>query len=90
VTETSRRVSGQGARAARVPVPKWRVTLVVDPTMCDAHGVCAELFPEWVTLDPWGFPIIDQEAIPPALVDHARRAVLACPRLALHLVERRR
>jgi ferredoxin len=47
------------------------------------------LFPEWVTLDPWGYPIIDKEAIPPALIDHARRAVLACPRLALHLIERR-
>jgi ferredoxin len=80
VTETSRRVSGQGARGARVPVPKWRVTLVVDPTLCDGHGVCAELFPEWVALDPWGFPIIDKEEIPPALVDHARRAVAACPR----------
>jgi len=88
VTETSRRVSGEGARA-RVPVPNCRATLVVDPTLCDAHGVCAELFPEWVTLDPWGYPIISEEAIPPALTDHARRAVLACPRLALHLIERR-
>ncbi len=69
--------------------PKWRVTLVVDPTLCDGHGVCAELFPERVKLDPWGFPIIDGEAIPPVLTEHARRAVAACPRVALHLVERR-
>jgi ferredoxin len=69
------------------PSPKWRVTLVVDPTECDGHGVCAELIPERIKMDHWGFPIIDNEDIPPALADHARRAVASCPRLALHLVE---
>jgi ferredoxin len=51
--------------------------------------VCAELFPERVTIDGWGYPIIDDEEIPLVLSDHARRVVAACPRLALHLVERR-
>ena len=86
----TRRVSGQGARVTGASVPKWRVTLVVDPTLCDGHGVCAELFPEGVTMDHWGYPIIDKDEIPPALADHARRAVVACPQLALHLVEVRR
>jgi ferredoxin len=86
----SRRVSGQGARVGAAPVARWRVTLVVDPTLCDGHGVCAELFPEGVTMDHWGYPIIDREEIPPGLGEHARRAVAACPRLALHLVEVRR
>jgi ferredoxin len=85
----TRRVSGQGARVTGRSVPKWRVTLVVDPTLCDGHGVCAELFPERVTIDGWGYPIIDDEEIPLVLSDHARRVVAACPRLALHLVERR-
>ncbi len=85
----TRRVGGPGVPVAP-PVSKWRVTLVVDPTRCDGHGVCAELFPEWVKVDHWGYPVIDQEAIPAALVDHARRAVAACPRMALHLVEGRR
>lgn len=67
-----------------------RMTLLVDPTACDAHGVCAELFPERVRRDPWGYPIIDREDIPPALEGHAQRAADACPRLALHLVEERR
>jgi ferredoxin len=62
--------------------------LVVDPTACDGHGVCAELFPEWVTLDRWGYPMISGEVIPANLVEHAERAVIACPRLALHLVAR--
>jgi ferredoxin len=68
---------------------KRKLTMVVDPIMCDGHGVCAELFPERVRMDPWGFPIVDNEVIPTQLEDHAHRAVSSCPRLALHLVERR-
>ena len=59
--------------------------LRVDPILCDAHGVCAELFPERVSLDDWGYPIIGDEPIGPDLVAHARRAVTACPVLALTL-----
>ena len=57
----------------------------VDPVACKAHGMCAELFPERVRLDDWGYPIIDASAIPDALLEHARRAVSECPRTALHL-----
>jgi ferredoxin len=68
---------------------KKRLSLVVDATACDGHGVCAELFPEHVTLDRWGFPVVDGGEIHPRLRQHADRAVSACPRLALHLVESR-
>lgn len=60
--------------------------LRVDPIVCDGHGLCAELFPERVRLDDWGYPIIDGRPIPPELEDHATRAVEACPVLALALV----
>jgi ferredoxin len=60
-------------------------TLVVDPIACDGHGVCSELFPERVTLDDWGFPLIDGTPIPKPLEEHARRAVAECPKLALRL-----
>jgi ferredoxin len=66
-----------------------RVRIVVDPIMCDGHGLCAELFPERIHLDPWGYPIIDDKEIPLPLREHAQRAVASCPRLALHLVESR-
>ena len=66
-----------------------RLALVTDPTTCDGHGVCAELFPERIRLDPWGYPIVDGHDIPGHLEEHARRAAAACPRLALHLMERR-
>ena len=52
--------------------------LIVNMIECEAHGVCAELFPERVQLDEWGYPIIDDEPIPTALLKHAptRRAEL--------------
>jgi ferredoxin len=59
--------------------------LRVNPITCKAHGLCAELFPEWISRDDWGYPIIDQRPIPPALLDHAHRAAEACPTLALLL-----
>lgn len=40
-------------------------------------------------MDRWGYPIIDQKDIPLQLGEHADRAVSSCPRLALHLIERR-
>jgi len=61
----------------------------VNPIACVGHGLCAELFPEWIRLDEWGYPIIRDGEIPPALEAHARRAADACPTLAL-LLERDR
>lgn len=59
--------------------------ILVDFIACDGRGVCAELFPERITLDEWGFPIVSAEEIPPELMAHAKRAVAACPVLALRL-----
>ena len=57
--------------------------LHVDPIACDGHGLCAELFPERITLDDWGYAVVDPTPIPRALVGHARRAVAMCPKAAL-------
>ncbi len=59
--------------------------LRVNPIACDGRGICAELFPERVKLDEWGYPILDPEPVPSSLEAHARRAVAACPTLALRL-----
>ena len=61
--------------------PKLRV----NPIQCTAHGLCAELLPERITLDEWGYPILDGSALTPELVTNARRAANACPTLALIL-----
>jgi ferredoxin len=60
-------------------------TMQVDMIACVGHGVCAELLPEWIRLDDWGYPIIRKEAIPPELLTQARWAVSNCPALALKL-----
>ena len=62
-----------------------RRRLLVDPIACTGHGLCAELLPEWIRLDDWGYPIIDSGPVPDDLLDHARRAADACPKLALRL-----
>ncbi|MEA2459039.1 MAG: ferredoxin [Thermoleophilaceae bacterium] len=62
-----------------------RERLVVDPIKCTAHGMCAELFPEWIELDEWGYPIVRPDAVPPHLREHAVEAVRACPTMALSL-----
>jgi ferredoxin len=59
--------------------------LRVNPIRCVAHGLCAELLPEHVTLDEWGYPILDGNRIEPELERLARRAADACPTLALML-----
>ena len=59
--------------------------LETDRIRCDGHGLCAELLPELISLDDWGYPIIKAGNVPAGLVDHARRAVDACPVLALRL-----
>ena len=59
----------------------------VNPIECVGHGLCGELFPEWIRMDEWGYPIIGTDPVPADLEDHARRAADACPTLAL-LLER--
>jgi ferredoxin len=61
----------------------WR--LRVDPIACTGHGLCAEHFPEGIVLDDWGYPILADAAVPDDALAHARRAVAACPALALAL-----
>lgn len=59
--------------------------LAVDRIKCDGHGQCAELLPELIRLDDWGYPIIDRADVPDHLVPLAQRAVAGCPVLALAL-----
>jgi ferredoxin len=59
--------------------------LRVNPIMCRAHGMCAELLPEMIQLDEWGYPLLDGRPVPQALLVEARAAVAACPTLALRL-----
>jgi ferredoxin len=55
----------------------------VNPIACEAHGMCAELLPERITLDEWGYPIVDGTPLQDRQVEHAIRAARACPTFAL-------
>jgi ferredoxin len=71
--------------------------LRIDWTACEGRGLCADLLPELLEPDPWGYPQPRPGAartapgtlavVPDRLVPHARRAVHICPRLALRLSE---
>jgi ferredoxin len=58
--------------------------LEIDWTRCAGHGLCAELLPERIARDEWGFPIVSDWNV----VDRtARRVVAVCPALALRVSE---
>ena len=61
----------------------------VNPITCEAHGMCAELLPERITLDEWGYPIVDDTPLQGSQVEHAIRAARACPTFALLVHEDR-
>lgn len=63
--------------------------LHVDWTRCDGHGACAELLPELLATDEWGYPVARtgerDPAVPRGLDGRARHAVRSCPLMALRL-----
>ena len=61
----------------------------VDPVACDAYGFCAEILPERVRLDEWGYPIVDDHPLPADLIAVAKRAVRDCPKRAITLREKK-
>ena len=61
------------------------IRILVDPIACDAYGYCAELLPEAISLDDWGYPIVEGKPLAAELVDAAKRAARDCPRRAITL-----
>ncbi len=57
----------------------------VNPVACSGHGACAELLPELIALDDWGYPIVSALPVSGQIERRARRAAAACPALALIL-----
>jgi ferredoxin len=63
--------------------------IVIDPVACDAYGYCAEILPEVIGLDEWGYPIVRGGSLDPHLVGFARRAARDCPKRAITLQKKR-
>jgi ferredoxin len=59
--------------------------LHVNPIACDGRGLCAEIAPELISLDDWGFPTVKPSPVPHGLLAKANAAVRICPLLALRL-----
>ncbi len=51
--------------------------ITINPVTCDAYGYCAELVPSH--LDEWGYPIVEDRAVPLHLKALVKRAVRDCP-----------
>jgi ferredoxin len=64
------------------------VELSIARSRCNGSGLCAELLPEMIQLDDWGYPVLSPGPIPDRLTAHAERAVAMCPVLALKLRRR--
>lgn len=63
--------------------------ITVDPVACEAYGYCAELLPEAISLDEWGYPIVDDRPLPAELMALAKRAARDCPKRAIALREKK-
>ncbi len=59
--------------------------LEIDRIACDGHGACAEVLPERIVLDDWGYPILLPGPLPESMVELARLAIETCPVRALRL-----
>jgi len=75
------RLTGRGLPRTR----QHTLTIAIDRVACDGRGLCAELLPEIVVLDDWGYPIVKPGVVPGELVAQARQAVAFCPVLAFKL-----
>jgi ferredoxin len=59
--------------------------LRVNMIKCDGFGHCAELLPERIDLDSWGYPIVSSDPLTPELLKLAARAIFVCPVGAIRL-----
>ncbi|MEU9145547.1 NADH-ubiquinone oxidoreductase-F iron-sulfur binding region domain-containing protein [Streptomyces sp. NPDC048349] len=80
--------SGCGRRVlGALPLPRDESPqrLVVDWTLCKGHGLCVDILPDVVRLDPDGYPAKASMPVPARLRPKALRAVRRCPALALRI-----
>lgn len=59
--------------------------LEIDWTRCAGHGLCAQVLPDAIHSDEWGYPLIRRGVFAGDELIYARRAVAVCPVLALRL-----
>lgn len=65
--------------------PRYRA--VADRSKCCGYGLCAAICPQVYKLDADGLVYIDDENVPPELLDEAREGADVCPAGAVWLEE---
>lgn len=55
--------------------------LQIDRIACSAHGVCAQILPEQISLDAHGYPIVHDARVPKNQGDVA---ITMCPARAIY------
>ena len=72
--------------AAAVPRPtggRDELRIPIDPVACDAYGFCAELLPEAITLDEWGYPIAEEGLLPDGVLGLGQAGGSGLPKRAI-------
>lgn len=59
--------------------------LILNPLLCQGHGICTLMAADLLALDSWGYPAVLVEVINGKELFAAQRAVRSCPVGALHL-----
>jgi len=72
-------------RVLPLPAEGNEKRLTVDWSRCSGHGICAHAAPNLVNMDGNGFPVISDAPVADWFHSEARRAVRACPALALRV-----
>ncbi|MCZ7460309.1 NADH-quinone oxidoreductase subunit NuoF family protein [Streptomyces sp. WMMC940] len=75
---------GPGGQEAQESIPSGE-KLAVDWTLCQGHGICAEIVPELIRMGADGYPSVAEAAVPMHLRGRAQRGVRRCPALALRI-----
>jgi len=62
------------------------IVVRLDGAKCDGHGICMLRFPQRISLDEWGYAVLDPRPLEREEdIARAKRAVRACPVGALEL-----
>ncbi len=59
----------------------------VDFDLCESNALCEAMAPEVFELDDDDFLVVKTEQTTPENIDDVKRAVAACPRAAITLIE---
>lgn len=59
----------------------------VDFDLCESNGLCEAVAPEVFELDEQDYLVVKTEEVAADQADNVRRAVAACPRTAITLIE---